>query len=80
MANYITNAEGKDLRQRLVELIKKSDSLRFLVGFFYFSGIRELYEGLKDNPNVSLNVLVGLNVDSTTHGLMEYGEQKKWSI
>jgi len=75
MANYITNAEGKDLRQRLVELIKKSDSLRFLVGFFYFSGIRELYEGLKGNPNMSLNVLVGLSVDNTTFGLMEYAEK-----
>ena len=36
MANYITNADGKDLRQRLVELIQKSDSLRFLVGFSIF--------------------------------------------
>ncbi len=75
MANYITNADGKDLRQRLVELIQKSDSLRFLVGFFYFSGIRELYEGLKNNPNVSLNVLVGLNVDNTTYGLLEFAER-----
>ncbi len=50
MSNFITNAEGKDLKKRLIELIKNSKELKFLVGFFYFSGIRELYEGLKNNP------------------------------
>ena len=45
MANFITNAEGKDLKKRLVELVKNSKELKFLVGFFYFSGIRELSAG-----------------------------------
>jgi len=71
MNNFITNAEQKNLKTRLVELIKKSDELKFLVGFFYFSGIRELYEGLKENPNVKIKVLVGLNVDKN---LIEFAE------
>ncbi|MDD3662721.1 MAG: helicase-related protein, partial [Candidatus Pacebacteria bacterium] len=50
---------------------KKSDGLKFLVGFFYFSGIKELYEGLKENPNVKIKVLVGLNVDKN---LIEFAE------
>ncbi len=39
MKNFITNSEAKNLKKRLIELIQKSDELKFLVGFFYFSGI-----------------------------------------
>jgi len=45
MANFITNNKTANLKKRLIELIQKSDELKFLVGFFYFSGIRELYQG-----------------------------------
>ena len=72
MANFITNTEGKDLKKRLIELVQNSKELKFLVGFFYFSGIRELYEGLKNNPNAIIKVLVGLNVDRANWGLLEY--------
>ena len=75
MKNFITNFQAKNLKSRLIELIKKSEELKFLVGFFYFSGIRELYNGLKRNPNVKLKVLVGLNVDKTNFGLLELAEQ-----
>lgn len=75
MANFITNAEGKDLKQRLIELVENSKELKFLVGFFYFSGIRELYEGLKNNPNTTIKVLVGLNVDKTNFGLVECADE-----
>ncbi|HPD57481.1 MAG TPA: helicase-related protein [Smithellaceae bacterium] len=74
MANFITNSRKSDLKKRLVELIAKSDELKFLVGFFYFSGIRELYSALQKNPDVSLKVLVGLNVDRLNRGLIEYAE------
>ena len=43
MANFITNSGEKNLRKRIIELITKSKELKFLVAFFYFSGIRELY-------------------------------------
>jgi ERCC4-related helicase/HKD family nuclease len=75
MKNFITNAGSKNLKKRLIELIQKSDELKFLVGFFYFSGIRELYEGLKDNPNVNIKVLVGLNVDRTNFGILEFADK-----
>lgn len=71
MANFITNNDSSDLKSRLVELIKKSEELKFLVGFFYFSGIRELYEGLKDNPDTKVKILVGLNIDSLNFRLIE---------
>jgi hypothetical protein len=51
--------------------------LKFLVGFFYFSGIRELYNSLKSNPYVHLDVLVGLSVDKTIHELAEYCDTTK---
>ena len=38
------NEKGKDLRKRIIELVGKSRELKFLVGFFYFSGIRELFQ------------------------------------
>ena len=75
MSNFITNNDAKDLKGRLIELIQKSDELKFLVGFFYFSGIRELYKGLKENPNQKIKVLVGLNVDATNYGVLELADQ-----
>ena len=74
---FITNTENKILKQRISQLIGFSKELKFLVGFFYFSGIRELYEAVKNNPNVKLYVLVGLNVDKTNYGLIEYGHTGK---
>ncbi|MDD3607907.1 MAG: phospholipase D-like domain-containing protein, partial [Candidatus Moranbacteria bacterium] len=74
MKNFITNSEAENLKKRLVELINKSDELKFLVGFFYFSGIRELYSELKQNPKVTLKILVGLNVDKLNYQLIEYSD------
>jgi hypothetical protein len=46
--NFITNSGNKSLQSRLKELVGISKELKFLVGFFYFSGIKELYETLKE--------------------------------
>lgn len=79
MNNFITNSGAESLKKRLIELINKSDELKFLVGFFYFSGIRELYEGLKSNPNTITKVLVGLSVDHSNFGLIEFSENEQLS-
>ncbi|MCX8034278.1 MAG: hypothetical protein N3A00_03040 [Thermodesulfovibrio sp.] len=42
MSTFITNSGEKSLKKRLQTLISKSEELKFLIGFFYFSGIREL--------------------------------------
>ena len=42
--NFITNAQQRSLRGRIHRLIEHSQELKFLVGFFYFSGWSELYE------------------------------------
>lgn len=79
MCNFITNNKTKDLKKRILELISKSQELKFLVGFFYFSGLKELYQGLLDNKNVILKVLVGMNVDKTIYGIIEHSTNGKFS-
>ena len=83
METFITNSTEKSLKKRLKTLIKKSKELKFLVGFFYFSGARELYESLKELDakgnlnNGHLKVLIGLNVDRASYVLFEYAKALK---
>ena len=72
---FITNEKDKKLKKRIIELIANSKELKFLVGFFYFSGIRELYQGLKSRPEIKLKVLVGLEVDKFAPGVLEYAQR-----
>lgn len=77
--NFITNNTGqKVLRDRVNTLISISDELKFLVGFFYFSGWKEVYEQLKANSNITLKLLVGLEVDKMLNkGIVEFGFNEK---
>ena len=77
MSNFITNTGSAQLKTRLSILIKESQELKFLVGFFYFSGISELIESLKANPDLTLKILVGLNVDAQNYGLVEYAKRQE---
>ena len=76
MSNFITNTQQKQLKTRLATLIKESEELKILVGFFYFSGITELIDSLKANPDMNLKILVGLNIDSQSYGLVEYADRQ----
>jgi HKD family nuclease len=42
MNNFITNSKTVQLKDRIAELIAKSKELKIIVGFFYFSGLKEL--------------------------------------
>ncbi|WP_374363071.1 hypothetical protein [Cloacibacterium sp.] len=49
--NFITNnKQQKTLKGRLNNLISISDKLKFLVGYFYFSGWSDIYLSLQKNP------------------------------
>ena len=63
MSTFITNASHRSLKGRIRTLIQHSQELKFLVGFFYFSGWRELYDALKDREDLVLKILVGLDTD-----------------
>lgn len=80
MPYFITNSDNKNLGKRIEELIKSSEELKFLVGFFYFSGIQQLYQGLKQNEDVLLKILVGLNVDRMNYGLVEYADDMEKTL
>ena len=71
--NFITNnGRHQSLKGRLNALIGVSEELKFLVGFFYFSGWEELYKNIKDNDDVKLKILVGLNVGQQLNKIFEY--------
>jgi tetratricopeptide (TPR) repeat protein len=77
LTTLITNDGNNNLKSRLQELIKISEEVKILVGYFHFSGIKELHEILKklyDEGKLSqghIKILVGLynNTD-------EYGDMK----
>uniref|UniRef100_A0A7C4NSN1 Helicase n=1 Tax=Thermodesulfobacterium geofontis TaxID=1295609 RepID=A0A7C4NSN1_9BACT len=83
MGVFITNTEEKNFKNRLQTLIRNSSELKFLVGFFYFSGIQEFYETLKElYENGKLNdehikVLVGLNIDEVAYEICEIAKTEK---
>jgi len=81
--NFITNSPEKTLEERLKTLIEYSKELKFLVGFFYFSAIRQLYEKLKELYEKGklgeehIKILVGLSVDKGVYGLYELAHGNK---
>jgi superfamily II DNA or RNA helicase/HKD family nuclease len=68
---FITNSKTHTLKKRLDELIQYSQELKFLVGFFYFSGWRELYESLKSQNELMIKLLVGLDIDRSLGTVLE---------
>lgn len=67
---FITNT--KTLKKRIEQLIVHSRELKFWVGFFYFSVWPQIYLTLKENENLRLKILVGLEVDSKLGKAIEY--------
>ena len=75
--NFIANkSPQKTLSGRLNNIIKFSTELRWLVGFFYFSGWQEVYQNLKNNPNIKIKLLVGLQVGNHLQRIFEHDVQE----
>jgi len=75
--NFISNQnKQKTLSGRLNNIIKFSTELRWLVGFFYFSGWKEVYQNLRDNPDVKIRLLVGLQVGNHLQNIFEHDIQE----
>jgi len=72
---FITNEKTKTLKKRLTELVEHSEELKFLVGFFYFSGWTQIYNSLKDRDDLEIKVLVGLSVDKRLYSILEYARE-----
>ena len=69
---FITNTKTKTLKKRIEQLIVHSQELKFLVGFFYFSGWQQIYKVLRENEHLQLKILVGLEVDLKLGKTVEY--------
>lgn len=75
--NFIANkSPQKTLSGRLNNIIKFSTELRWLVGFFYFSGWKEVYENLKKNEDIKIKLLVGLQVGNHLQNIFEHDVQE----
>lgn len=76
---FITNsdAEGKNLGQRLAELMNISSQLDMLVGFFYFSGVSVLANSFEHNPALRMRVLVGMEAEHWMGQLVEVFQEGK---
>jgi superfamily II DNA/RNA helicase/HKD family nuclease len=68
---FITNDGKSKLSDRLRELISSSREMRALVGFFYFSGIKVLYDSLRANPTIKVRILVGMEAEEHAGQLQE---------
>jgi len=60
MGDLIANRNGKYLSEIITSIFPNIQNASFLVGYFYFSGFAEIYQGLKDK---NLRVLVGLEIE-----------------
>ena len=58
---FITNKGEKSLSKVIQGILpSKASKLDFLVGYFYFSGIEEIYKNIDDKK---MRILVGLEMD-----------------
>lgn len=75
--NFITNSgKQKTLKGRINTLISISDQLKFLVGFFYFSGWQALVDQLQKKPHLKMKLLIGLEVERLINqSIIEHAHQ-----
>lgn len=59
MSKLITNTD-KLLEEVINSILPTSDNLRFLVGYFYFSGFEQLVDEIKDKK---VKILIGMQVE-----------------
>ena len=61
MSHFIQNTGDTSLSQIINNLLpSKTKAMDFLVGYFYFSGIQEIYKNIDDKP---MRILVGMDMD-----------------
>lgn len=61
MSHFIQNTGENSLANIINGLLpSKTKAMDFLVGYFYFSGLQEIYQNLEDKP---MRILVGLDMD-----------------
>lgn len=59
-SHFITNDGENSLSKIIKGIMPKTKNLNFLVGYFYFSGIKEIKEGIADKQ---IRILAGMEID-----------------
>lgn len=72
---FITNENGKHLKERFDVLIKDSKLFDCLVGYFYTSGFHAIYRAL-ENTEV-IRILIGISANKNTHDLLNVAKQEQ---
>jgi len=65
---FITNEEGKKLKDRFETLIRDSKYFDCLVGYFFISGFHQIYRALENTEKI--RILIGIGTDKTTYELL----------
>ncbi len=71
ITNNKSNETGVKLGERMAEVLSASKRFDMLVGFFYFSGIKVLTDALRENTQLHLRVLIGMEADVVNGQLVE---------
>ena len=71
MTTLYTTKQPAELGAKLRELVSDSTHIRMMGGFFYFSALKSYYDALAANPQVTLRILVGMDVDLHYSQLVE---------
>ena len=58
---FITNEENKNLSERFKVLIKDTRLFDVLVGYFYTSGFRALYNSLENTEKIRIHIGISTN-------------------
>jgi len=66
---FITNEEGKRLKDRFEVLIKDCKLFDCLVGYFYTSGFHVLYKSLEKTERI--RILIGISTNRQTYNLLD---------
>lgn len=72
---FITNEEGKNLKDRFNKLVKGTRFFDVLVGYFYTSGFYAIYPQLEKTEKI--RILIGINTNQETYDLLQKIESHK---
>ena len=66
---FITNEQGKSLKDRFTTLIKDTQFFDILVGYFYTSGFYAVYPSLEKTEKI--RILIGISTNRQTYDLIQ---------
>lgn len=72
---FITNEQGKNLKERFNVLIKDTRLFDVLVGYFYTSGFHAVYKSLEKTEKI--RILIGISTNKQTYSFIEESREPK---